>query len=113
MLFITSNTLFGSQKQFLSRAILQMHQLHLGRKFETTIDVFMCICVPAPQSGQNVCFAFFGAMFSRGSEYDATIFSTQKIFELNWGFGKILLLASIIICLKWCEEKSNLGRSSS
>ena len=53
------------------------------------------------------------AMFSRGSEYDATIFSMQKIFELRWGFGKILLLASIIICLKWCDEKSNLGRSSS
>ena len=37
----------------------------------------------------------------------------SKIFRLGWGFGKILLLASIIICLKWCKEKSNLGRSSS
>ena len=66
-----------------------MQQLHLGREFETTIDVFMCTCLHAPQSGQNVCFAFFGAMFSRGSEYDATIFSTQKILELGRGFGKI------------------------
>ena len=29
------------------------------------------------------------AMFSRGSEYDGTIFSTQKILELRRGFGKI------------------------
>ena len=80
MLFITSNTLFGSQKQFLSWAILQMQQLHLGRKFETTIDVFMCTCLPAPQSGQNVCFAFFGNVFKRKWIWCNNIFHEKNIW---------------------------------
>lgn len=80
MLFITSNTLFGSQKQFLSWAILQMQQLHLGREFETTIDVFMCTCLHAPQSGQNVCFAFFGNVFKRKWIWWNNIFHAKNIW---------------------------------